>query len=135
VNNAEIVRIVSLTRQTSKSQMRRKRACKRSQQTLAADANERLQAANRPEATVVVAFRKALFTSGSVAAVKNSSARAIAVSVVAIRAGTSQQKQFELTIDGGMAKEIGERDGWAFLNGDTLSVSQSGHKPVTFPMK
>ena len=101
-------------------------------QAVAAEANERLQAANQPEPTVLVSFRKAFLGSGSVATIRNTSSQPISVSLVAERAATSQRRPFELIIDGGLVKEIGEREGWAFLAGDTLKVSQPGHKPVSF---
>jgi hypothetical protein len=104
-------------------------------QALAAEANEKLQAANQPEPTVLVSFRKAFFGSGSVAMIKNSSSQSISISLVAERSSTNQRRPFEITIDGGQVKEIGEREGWAFLNGDALKVSQPGHKPLSFSFR
>lgn len=104
-------------------------------QALAAEANEKLQSANQPEPTVLVSFRKATFDSGSVAMVRNSSSQSISVSLVAVRLSTNQQRPFEVTIDGGQVKEIGEREGWAFLNGDALKISQPGHKSVSFSFR
>lgn len=104
-------------------------------QALASEANEKLQAANQPEPTVLVSFRKAFLGSGGVATIKNTSSQPIAVSLVAERSSTSQRRPFDLTIDGGLVKEIGEREGWAFLAGDTLKVSQPGHKPLSFAFR
>jgi FtsZ-binding cell division protein ZapB len=104
-------------------------------QALAAEANEKLQATNQPEPTVLVSFRKAFFGSGSVAMIKNSSSQSISISLVAERSSTNQRRPFEITIDGGQVKEIGEREGWAFLNGDALKVSQPGHKPLSFSFR
>ena len=104
-------------------------------QALAAEANEKLQSANQPEPTVLVSFRKAIFGSGSVAMIKNSSSQSISVSLVAERSSTNQRRPFELTIDGGQVKEIGEREGWAFLNGDALKISQPGHKSLSFSFR
>lgn len=101
-------------------------------QALAAEASDKLQVANQPEPTVLVSFRKAFLGSGGVATIKNTSSQAISVSLLAIRTATNQQKAFELVIDGGSLKEIGEREGWAFLGGDTLKVSQPSHKSISF---
>jgi hypothetical protein len=104
-------------------------------QALTTEANEKLQVANQPEPTVLVSFRKAFLGSGGVATIKNTASQAISVSLVAARSATNQQRQFELVVDGGLVKEIGERDGWAFLSGDTLKISQPSHKVVTFTVK
>lgn len=104
-------------------------------QALATEANEKLQAANQPEPTVLVSFRKAFLGSGGVATLKNSSPQPISVSLVASRSATNQQRQFDLVIDAAMFKEIGEREGWAFLSGDTLQVAQPSHKVVSFTFK
>jgi hypothetical protein len=100
-------------------------------QRLAAEANEKLVAANQPEVSVLVSFRKAFFASGDIAVIKNISSQPIPVSLTVNRSSTGQQKQFELVFDGGQFKEIGEREGWAFLPGDTIQVSQPGHKSLT----
>ena len=84
---------------------------------------------------MLVSFRKAIFGSGSVAMIRNSSSQSISVSLVAERSSTNQRRPFELTIDGGQVKEIGEREGWAFLNGDALKISQPGHKSLSFSFR
>jgi hypothetical protein len=104
-------------------------------QQVATDAHRKIQAANQPEPTVLVSFRKSLFGSGSVATIKNSSSQSISVSLVAERPSTNESRPFSTIIDGGMSKEIGEREGWAFLAGDTLNVSQPNHKSVSYSFK
>jgi hypothetical protein len=104
-------------------------------QEIAADANEKIRVANQPEPTVLVTFRKALLGSGGVARIKNSSPQPISIALIAERVSTNQRKGFELIIDGGVFKEIGEREGWAFLSGDTLKVSQPNHKSLSFPVR
>ena len=100
-------------------------------QQLAAEANEKLAVANQPEVSVLVSFRKALFGSGDIAVIKNISSQSIPISLTVNRSSTGQQKQLELVFDGGQFKEIGEREGWAFLPGDTIQISQPGHKSLT----
>ncbi len=104
-------------------------------QQLASEANEKLQVANQPEPTVLVSFRKALLGSGGVATIRNIASQAISVSLVAARSATNQQRQFDLVVDGGLFKEIGELEGWAFVSGDTLKILQPGHKVVSITVK
>jgi dsDNA-specific endonuclease/ATPase MutS2 len=97
-------------------------------QALAAEANAKLQEANLPEVTVLVGFRKALMSSGSVARLKNVSPASISLTVTASRPSTAQSKMFRFVIDSSGIKEFGEQEGWAFIKGDQLKVEQPGHK-------
>lgn len=101
-------------------------------QVLSSEANEKLQLANQPEATVFVTFRKAFFGNGNVARIKNTGAQASPFALQFIRASTNQQRSFQVVVDQERSIEIGEREGWAFLSGDEIKVSQPGHKPMTF---
>jgi hypothetical protein len=87
------------------------------QNEIVEEANKKLQSANQPEVPVTVGFRGAFFGSGSVAHITNQSNQSIAVKV----------------IDGGMSKEIGEQEGWAFVSGDTVTIEQAGHKSRSYP--
>ena len=97
-------------------------------QAFATEANDKLQAANLPEVTVSLSFRKAILGNGSVAMIKNTSPQAASISLAFLRTSTNQQKTIDTVIDSSKTKEIGEREGWAFLQGDTIQVSQPGHK-------
>jgi hypothetical protein len=101
-------------------------------QALATEATEKLQAANQPEATVAVAFRKALLGNGNVAMIKNTGPQAAPLTLQFIRASTGQQRSIQVVIDQSRSVDIGEREGWAFLPGDEVQVSQPGHKSRSF---
>lgn len=101
-------------------------------QQLANEANTQLQAANQPEVEVLVSFRKAMLHSGSVATIKNTSGQSIAISVNIERASSGGSRAYEMTLDSGKVKEIGEREGWAFIPGDRITISQSGHKSTAY---
>ena len=101
-------------------------------QALAAQANQKIQIANLPEVKVKVTFRKAIFSSGNVAHINNISNQSIAITTDVERPSAGQKKSFTLTIDPGQSKEIGERQGWAFVNGDVMTITQPGHKSLTF---
>jgi Serine hydrolase len=58
---------------------------------------------------VLVSFRKAMVSSGKVAAIKNASGQSIAVSVKIERGSSGVGRAYELTLDPGQAREIGER--------------------------
>ncbi|HEX5125282.1 MAG TPA: hypothetical protein VFW00_00945, partial [Rhodocyclaceae bacterium] len=94
---------------------------------MAEEANARIQLANQPEIPIRVFFRKAIMSSGNVAGFNNMSGQTIAVTINVNRA-TGQSRSFDLTLDPGITKEIGEREGWAFIPGDTITVAQAGHK-------
>lgn len=96
-----------------------------------AEASTKLQAASLPEATVNVAFRKAIFSSGHVAVITNTSPATISATITASRP-SGVGKRFDLTLDPNRPKEIGEREGWAFVAGDRVQVEQPGHKGRTF---
>lgn len=96
-----------------------------------AEAQSRIQRANQPEVPVRVGFRKALMSSGNVAGFNNTSGQTIAISINVSRS-SGQSRSFEVTLDPGMTKEIGEREGWAFIPGDSITITQPGHKSKTF---
>lgn len=104
-------------------------------QQLASEANSQLQAANQPEVEVLVGFRKAMISSGKVAVIKSTSGQPIAVSVSAERSTSGGIRVFELTLDPGQIKEIGEREGWAFIAGDQMRISQPGHKTMAYQLQ
>lgn len=98
------------------------------------EANERLQEASLPEATVSVGFRAALISSGNVAQIKNISAQSIAIKVTASRPSTGKSEEFEAVIDPGASEELGEKEGWAFVSGDSVTIDQADHKSKTYTM-
>lgn len=99
---------------------------------LTEEANEKLHLANQPEIPVDVSFRKALLSSGDVASFRNRSSRSIAVTASIERPSSGQSRIFDLTLDPGHTKEIGEREGWAFVSGDTVTLTQPEHKSLSF---
>lgn len=96
------------------------------------EANEKLQQANLREAEVSVKFRKALLSSGHVAGFTNTSSQPVAIVAHVLRASTGQSRSFEMTLDPGRTKEVGEREGWAFLVGDKITVEQPDRKSLIF---
>ena len=99
---------------------------------LAEEANQKIQVANLREVSVRIGFRKALLSSGNVAAFTNTSGQAIAIDAEIERPSSAQRRTFSLTLDPGQTKEIGEREGWAFLSRDIITVSQPDHKALRF---
>lgn len=124
---------------------------------LAADANKKLAAANQrydelsvdasqnielaaqkleheslSETTVMMAFRKAMVVSGYVAKISNVAGGTIAIGVDIKRPSSGESKFFSVTLDAGRYKEIGGLEGWAFVQGDAVTISQGGHKSKSF---
>lgn len=99
---------------------------------LAAEANEKLRLAQQPEVDVQVSFRKAILSNGNVVGMKNTAGSTIAIRAEISRPSSGSKRTYELTIDRGQTTEIGEREGWAFISGDTVRISQADHKALTF---
>lgn len=102
---------------------------------MASEANEKIQAANQPEVELLVSFRKAMISSGMVAVLKNPTGSTEVFIVELERPSTGSSRRFDLTIDSNQIKEIGEREGWAFVQGDKIHVTQPDHKSLTFQMR
>lgn len=96
------------------------------------DANKIIAAASLPEVAVTVGFRPALLGSGLVARVNNISGKSIPLTLEAKRPTSGQSKIFNVVVDNGSFVEIGHREGWSFVNGDTITVSQPEHKAKVF---
>ena len=101
----------------------------------AAEARERLRAASLPEAKAEITFRKAMLSNGSVAVIRNTSSAAVPFTIFVGRAATNQTRQVSAVIDAGRFAEIGEREGWAFLPGDTVRITHPGHKAREFTFR
>lgn len=99
------------------------------------ETRNKLQAANLPEATVEVTFRKALTSNGRVARFRNRSQVSTSFTIAVARPATNQTRQFMRVIDGEKTIEIGEREGWAFLPGDVIRVVQPEHKSRDYSLK
>lgn len=99
---------------------------------LAEESTQKLQLANQPEVSVRIGFRKALLRSGNVAVITNTSGQAIAINAEIERPSSTLRRSFSLTLDPGQTKEIGEREGWAFIPRDVVTISQPEHKALTF---
>ena len=91
-------------------------------------ADRMVAAASLPEATIDVAFRTAMMGSGSVAVISNTSDEAIPVTVLITRESTGQTKNYDFVMNAKSGREIGHMEGWAFVSGDVVAVSQPKHK-------
>jgi hypothetical protein len=107
-------------------------ALKKQNDDLASEANSKIALASRRDVPVRAGFRKALLSSGQVIGIANTSDQTIAVMAEIERPSTSSKKNIQLTIDGGATEEIGEQEGWAFVSGDVVTVTQSEHRSIVF---
>ena len=96
------------------------------------ETNKKLASANRPEATVIVNFRKGFVDNGDVAIFTNISGRTTVITAEIERPSSGKTKTIDLAFDRGTTRNIGETEGWAFLSGDTVTIHQEGHKSLTF---
>lgn len=99
------------------------------QQQLVNKATELLAAASLPEATVTVGFRPAMLGSGFVARITNTSGISTPFSIEINRSSTGNSRNYERVLNGGSFIEIGHREGWAFVSGDSITINQPNHKP------
>lgn len=97
-------------------------------------AGQIIQTASQPEVQVSVTTRPAMLGSGLVAVVENDSGSMLAITVVASRPSTGQSRSFDFVMNARARTEIGHIEGWAFVNGDTVTVSQPNHKSRLFTL-
>jgi hypothetical protein len=99
------------------------------------EANKKIAYANLPDVPVKLSTSKGIVASGYVLQVQNTSDKTIAISLSVERPSDGKTKVYELTLDGGVFKRIGELEGWAFITGDKVKVAQSEHKPLEVSIK
>ncbi len=115
--------------ETNKQQQKLVEEANQKQQQLAEKATQLLTAASLPEATVAVSFRPAMLGNGFVAGITNISSSSAPFSVEIRRPSTEQSRSYDFVIDAGRRIEIGHREGWAFVSGDSITIKQPNHKP------
>jgi hypothetical protein len=98
------------------------------------DVNKKLHEANKREVPVSIRFRPVIFGNGYYASITNRSGQAIDISIVIERPRSGKTKNLEIVIDGSGTKEIGEDEGWAFMSGDSVTVSHSEYKALIWTM-
>ena len=82
------------------------------------------------EVQVQVSLRKGVVASGNVARISNTSKEIVAITAEVERPSSGARRAFSLTLDPQQTKEIGGLEGWAFVPGDTVLISQPGHKAI-----
>jgi hypothetical protein len=104
-------------------------------ESLVKEANEKLALANLPLVPVKFSTVKPLFEDGLAVQVRNTSDKTIAITMTVERPSAGKSKVYELTIDGGLGKNIGKSDGWAFISGDTVVIAQPEHKSLSYTIQ
>jgi hypothetical protein len=99
---------------------------------LVKDANEKIAYANLPIVPVEATPIKPLFSDGFALQIQNKSDKTIAIKVVVERPADKKTMGFERTIDSLATKTIDKSDGWAFIDGDKVTITQADHKPQAF---
>lgn len=84
-----------------------------------------------PDVPVAVTFRNALLSGGKVARFRNTSPSQLAFTIDIVRASTDRRLNKDLVLDAGDTRELGEREGWSFAQGDEITLSRKGLKSVT----
>ena len=104
-------------------------------EALAAEAKQKLAEANLPEVSAAVSFPKSAFSNGYFATVKNIGNQPTAFSLSIFRPSSGERRSMEVTLDAQKSKEIGQREGWTFLQEDRIFIKQAGHKSLVFSFK
>lgn len=94
-------------------------------------ASQKIEHESLPEVAATITFRKAVIANGFVAKITNTDSSTIAISAEIERPTTGQRKTFSATLDANKYKEIGGLEGWAFIQGDVITITQGGHKSKT----
>ena len=83
-----------------------------------------------PDLPVQVTFRPARFTDGMVASFFNYSSAPVEVAALFQSDATHQQLQRHLVLPPNQTLEIGAAQGWAFLPGQTVTLTNSSYQPL-----
>lgn len=100
--------------------------------SLAAEADAKIHEANLREVEAKVSFRRALLFSGFVAVIANTSGQVQSFNIEINRPSSGKSKILEAVINPNSTKEIGEREGWAFVPGDSVTIKQADRKALSF---
>ncbi len=130
----EIAELKKLDEQT-KAELQITHAAAEQLKTENASLQDQLDQANRPQAEVLVNFIKPVFGNGYYARVVNTGSSTLVYTTRITRPSTGTGKTWTLTIDAGRFTDIGEQEGWAFISGDTITVTQSNHKAYTLSLR
>jgi hypothetical protein len=92
-------------------------------------------AAQARKLPVTARFRKAVTGAGFVLLLQNTSRKPLALSVTLSNPTFNKSKTYRVDIDGGLMKEIGYLEGWAFTSGDQIQIQNAEYDPlsVTIP--
>jgi|SRR5579862_3849236 len=91
-----------------------------------------------PEVPCTLGFGSpGLFSSehGSVASIENVDSDQVALNIKIERPSDGTSKTIDdFVIDGHQSRDLGEDEGWAFVSGDKITLSEGGHKAETWTM-
>jgi hypothetical protein len=72
-------------------------------------------------------FRRAPAGQGVILVVRNASKRHLSLEATAKRPRSGEQKTFRLEVEPGKTAELGYREGWLFVSGDTVALSHKDY--------
>ena len=93
-------------------------------------ANDVLKEQAKRDLPVSIQFREAMFGRNLVAVFRNNSSEAIEVSAVFTSPTTGQKLERNLVIPGNGVQEFGEREGWPFVPGQHVELSNRNFRPA-----
>jgi hypothetical protein len=123
---------------TLKSQVTTAQADAASEKEAADQAQQDLAYQSLPEVPCTLGFGDpGLFSSehGSVASIENVGSDEAALNIHIERPSDGTSKTIEdFVIEGHQSRDLGEDEGWAFVSGDKITLSEGGHKDETWTM-
>ena|SRR5579883_1541381 len=101
-------------------------------------AQEELDYQSLPEVPCTLGFvQPGLFSSehGSIASIENVDSEEAALNIKIERPSDGTSKTIDdFVIEGHQSRDLGEDQGWAFVSGDKITLSEGGHKSETWTM-
>jgi hypothetical protein len=89
-----------------------------------------LQQESKPDLPVTVSFRRAILGGGLVARFRNNTALQLEIAALFISPSTGQRSQTQLVLGPGQTQEVGSLQGWQFIAGQQIQLSNTGFRPI-----
>ena len=128
--------VSSLTTQLSASQKQvseDRQQLTSTQQQITAETMQ-LLSASRPDLPIKLSFRRAQLSQGEVAVMQNLSNQTLEITLDVQNSATGAHFQRALVINPGQVGQFGPQEGWAFVSGQLVTLSNPAFRPITQPV-
>ena len=98
-------------------------------------ANERERKLAQPDLPLRIWMRAPRFGPRLVVKLHNFGTKDLSLAITAHRPASNEKAEWQIVIPPNANQDIGTDASWTFAPGDNLEVTQSGYRPMTFPVK